>query len=184
LNGISAAVDDAGRVMLWHPISGAGLFLFENGQRQLLVPYNGQVLDVPELSNAAPLDATDDGFFFQFGSRYDSTVLARWRQGAWNTLIEKQDLAASGGQINNISRGRANSRGDLALYLQWNGNSGLLVRMADGSMRSVVTIGDLLPDGSSVAEVTDFDFRDDGRLYLMIRDFDDRVAIYVAEPLS
>jgi hypothetical protein len=184
---VNAALDGRGRVMAWitaDPASASGLFLWEDGVWRTLAMAGGPLLDVPELGQAIPFEAAGDGFLVQLSSRFDSTLMARWRDGEWETLIYRFQAAATGGQINNVSVARANSAGDAAVYLQWGGNSGLGVRMADGSMRAILTIGDPLPGGGDAAEVVSFDFRDDGRVYLLVRDFDDRILLYVAEPLS
>ena len=95
----------------------------------------------------------------------------------------RNELSAAGGQINGVQRARANSAGETAVGLSWNGNSGVNVRMADGSLRAVLVLGDELPEGGYVAEIVDLDFRDDGRIYILLLDFDDRMLVYLAEPV-
>lgn len=186
--GNAIAVDDAGRVMISARVANGpdGVYLFENGNWETAALFGTTQVGGQFINWLDGLRVAGQRFYAVFNRTNGGSVLASYENGQWTPIFGNGDRMPNGSQVFYISRDfDVNRRGDVAFVVNNNGGTELVLRTADGTIRTVYRTGEATPEGDRFWPYQNFelDLRDDGSLYFMGIDLLDRNVLYFAEPL-
>lgn len=181
------AVDDSGRVMANIQVldGNGGAFLFENGAWRAVALLDQTVVGGATIEWIDGLRAAGNRLYALFYMSVGGSIIAEYDGNTWVPLVQTGDTMPNGAEIYWIGRDfDANRRGDLALVLNVNGGTVIVVRTVNG-LRTVHRTGEATEDGdrSWPWREFDLDLRDDGSLYFIGIYFFDRNLLYHAQPL-